>query len=141
MTNEIRAYQRGDWRDRGRYEPYRNNAGHLAAPSHIRAVLCGAVDAVGQVEREQERINAMSESTPNMTANCRTFHRCDGEGWVRIFGQNDLRKQPCTECYGTGYIVKKETNDQRAKSDDGKLEINLVPMKIVKDIAEVRMDG
>ena len=70
-----------------------------------------------------------------------TCHRCDGGGWVSIFGQSDLQKQPSPECDGTGYIVNKETNDQRAKSDEGKLEIDLVPMQIVKDIAEVRMYG
>lgn len=32
-------------------------------------------------------------------------------------------------------------NQQTAKADDGKLEIDLVPMQIVKDIAEVRMYG
>lgn len=31
--------------------------------------------------------------------------------------------------------------EQTAKADDGKLEIDLVPMQIVKDIAEVRMYG
>ena len=32
-------------------------------------------------------------------------------------------------------------NSQEAKRDDGKLHLSLVPMQIVKDVAEVRMFG
>ena len=32
-------------------------------------------------------------------------------------------------------------NNQQAKADSGKLELDLVPMQIVKDIAQVRMYG
>ena len=36
---------------------------------------------------------------------------------------------------------KKAENQQGAKADAGKLEIDLVPMQIVRDVAEVRMYG
>ena len=39
------------------------------------------------------------------------------------------------------FVEKPANAEQTAKADDGKLEIDLVPMQIVKDIAEVRMYG
>ena len=42
----------------------------------------------------------------------------------------------CTESY-----EKKKDIEQEAKADAGKLQIHMVPMQIVRDIAEVRMYG
>lgn len=54
----------------------------------------------------------------------------------------------CSECYARPYEGRLESNlnapktaESEAKADAGKLEIDLVPMQIVEDIAEVRMYG
>ena len=37
--------------------------------------------------------------------------------------------------------MREMTNDQRAKSDAGKLQLTLVPRQMIRDVAEVRMYG
>ena len=51
----------------------------------------------------------------------------------------------CTECFAREYVeweTKAEPErSQEAKADAGKLELDLVPWQIVRDVAQVRMYG
>ena len=43
--------------------------------------------------------------------------------------------------FGKGDMKGENMKDQTAKADAGKLELSLVPVQIIRDIAEVRMYG
>lgn len=47
----------------------------------------------------------------------------------------------CKECWGREYVEYKTKAPQSAKADAGKLELDLVPVQILRDIAQVRMYG
>lgn len=54
---------------------------------------------------------------------------------------NDCKHGDIIVCDNGKCPLKKEEYNQQIKADAGKLEISLVPMQIVKDIAQVRMYG
>ena len=51
------------------------------------------------------------------------------------------RRNNCAECYAREYVEYKTKPAQEAKADAGKLELDLVPVQILRDIAQVRMYG
>ena len=59
--------------------------------------------------------------------------KCELTGWDK---EPDVKAVEHCEHY-----VDKNTPDQSAKADAGKLQITLVPTQIIRDIAEVRMYG
>lgn len=49
--------------------------------------------------------------------------------------------ESCQECWNREYIEPGAKTSQSEKADAGKLELDLVPVQIAKDIAQVRMYG
>ncbi len=47
----------------------------------------------------------------------------------------------CEECWAREYVEYKTEAPREAKADAGKLELDLTPWQIVRDIAQVRMYG
>lgn len=60
---------------------------------------------------------------------------CEWNGW----GHDVSCFRPANE--KCPMVMTVEEFDQQAKADGGKLQIHMVPMQIVRDIAEVRMYG
>lgn len=47
----------------------------------------------------------------------------------------------CRECYAREYVERVTKAPQEAKADAGKVELDLVPVQILRDVAQVRMYG
>ena len=71
----------------------------------------------------------------------------DGYGWAETVSCPKSHKEPQKDYIfvsGAGHVepgTGGSGGNQRAKADAGKLEIDMVPTQIIRDIAEVRMYG